>query len=143
MSENPLAGIPKLSATAANFSEADLVRDAACCVDRIVKFERRFHGGNWESAAYKVAKKHRLAHKIFAALRYETRWPKEIAAGAYIKLKAAAAFIDTIEARLENELRLAESEGLNAENSAAVRFAISALSEEAEKAARVEKRGRK
>lgn len=116
-----------MNAAVASLNETELVDQAAGWAGQIVSFYQRWHGENVKSATYRAARKHHIPEKVFLALRHEYRRPKEIGAGAYMKLMLAAEHVRSIRERLEQELRDAEADGLNAANSAAYRVAIAAL----------------
>lgn len=113
---NPAIAIP---------DESALVRRAAELADMIVNRQHRGRGDTTEAATRRAAREARVPERTFVALRYPYRWPKTIAAGTFWRLAVAAG--EAIEERLEREIQLADAAGLNAENSAAYRFALAAL----------------
>jgi hypothetical protein len=110
-----------LQMSIAAMSEADLVMQAAEWAGVIVRREHRGYDDTKDAATYRTARKLKVPERLLFALRYPYRWPKSIAAGAYLKLQAA------VEASLKSELQLAREAGLDTNNSPAFRAAAAAL----------------
>jgi hypothetical protein len=104
---------------------ADVGR-AADLAQSLVHYQRRWHGLTTEAAIDRAAKTHDLPRSLFDSLRYDYRWPKQIATSLYIRLLLAAEQIKSVDARLKREIRLAEAEGLHEEAPLALGFALAA-----------------
>jgi hypothetical protein len=125
-----------MSLCAEAYNDEAYVRRAASLAETLIHYQRRWHGVKTETAIEQAAQTHNLPRSVFDALRYPYRWPKSIAVGTYAKLLLAAEQIKSIDERLKCEIKLAEADGFNEENSAAFRFALAAngpeVSEEAQ-----------
>jgi hypothetical protein len=104
---------------------ADVGR-AAKLAQSLVYYQRRWHGLTTDAAIDRAAKTHGLPRSLFDSLRYDYRWPKQIATSLYIRLLLAAEQIKSVDARLKREIRLAEAEGLNEEAHPSYRLALAA-----------------
>lgn len=132
LTSNSFAGFARiLLAMVGSLDEPKMVEKAAEWAEQIVAREHRGKGDTVEAATHRAARSSKVPESLFIALRYPYRQPKTVSAGVFVRLMLAAHSHDSIEARLERELMLADAAGLNAENSAIYRVAAAALGKKA------------
>lgn len=120
----------------AALSETALVAEAASLADRLFRREHRGFGDTIDAAQARLSRRLGVEESALFALRYPYRWPKQVGAGVYLKLKAAADLAADPETALGEAIRCAEEVGLDAENSPAYRAAKAAMGHKARDAAR-------
>lgn len=104
------------------------VLEAKSWADMLVRTEFRGPGDTIDAAMARCERKHKIDRSTLWSLRY--RLPKDMMVSAYMTLRAAYhSELKKMQERLERELQMARTEGLNETNSAIFRLAAASASQ--------------